>query len=342
MAALCRILNKPLGLLVDGAFSESPAFVTELTVPGPTPGTIARTTGPTGRAVSCRRWMLYSSWVIRASEPAAINPAGLRDRLAAITEAAGRVALAWYRPGAQTSAAISMKPGNSPVSEADHAVDDFLRRELSGLSDMPGDVVWFSEESALTGESGAATPRLFWLVDPIDGTRAFLRGDPEWAISIALIEDHRPVLAALHGPALGETLIAAQSQGAYRAGSRLAQARRAQPDRLRVLAPKPLFDACCGSVPGVERLPQVPSLALRLARVATGEADLALASRGSHGWDVAAADLILGEAGATFCDFQCRTLSYRPQPDSLGGLIAAPTRDMAALQQSLALPTEPG
>jgi myo-inositol-1(or 4)-monophosphatase len=286
--------------------------------------------------------MLYSGEVIRIPDPAAWTQAGMQDRLAAIAVAAGRVALTWFRPGARSTATTAMKPGNSPVSEADHAVDAYLKRALSDLAEVPGSIGWFSEESAAGADHAATTPRMFWLVDPIDGTRAFLSGDPHWAISIALIDGNRPVLAALHGPALGLTLAAARGDGAYLGGMRLGKARRAHPDRLRVVAPKPLFDASASGIAGVERLPPVPSLALRLAQVATGQADLAMASRGAHGWDVAAVDLILNEAGAALCEFSRQPLSYLPRADRLDGLLAAPECDLAALHQSLALPSEPG
>ncbi|MGH6851164.1 MAG: inositol monophosphatase family protein, partial [Methylocella sp.] len=123
---------------------------------------------------------------------------------------AGALALAYFRPGAATSAGISHKAGGSPVTEADYLVDRFLRQRLETLVPEAG---WLSEETADT--SARLTKNVVLVVDPIDGTRSFMRGQGSWAIAIALVEQGRPLIGVVHAPALGETYVAVRGAGAW-------------------------------------------------------------------------------------------------------------------------------
>ncbi len=106
---------------------------------------------------------------------------------------AGALALGFFRPGEKTSAAISHKDGGSPVTEADHLVDRFLKQRLEALLPEAG---WLSEE---TEDSAARlTKKLILVVDPIDGTRAFARGDSTWAVAVALVQEGRPLIGIVH------------------------------------------------------------------------------------------------------------------------------------------------
>jgi myo-inositol-1(or 4)-monophosphatase len=160
-----------------------------------------------------------------------------------------------------------------------------------------------------------------WIVDPIDGTRGFLAGLPDWTISIALAAAGRPVLAALYAPVTDDLFLAAAGGGATLNGSpiaattgrALAGARVAGPDRrLGRLAP-------LGIVPE----PKVHSLALRIARVASGTLDIALAGPNSHDWDLAAADLLVHEAGGALTTSGGETLVYNRPVPTHGALFAA-------------------
>src|SRR5690606_9305774 len=109
------------------------------------------------------------------------------------------------------------KTPGSPVCEADLEVDQFLRRELGLLLPAAG---WLSEETA--DNAGRLDRDLIWLVDPIDGTRDFIRGRSGWAVSVALISAGRPLIGVLAAPARGEFWIATAGQGSTRNGIRLA------------------------------------------------------------------------------------------------------------------------
>ncbi|MGA7384615.1 MAG: inositol monophosphatase family protein, partial [Methylocella sp.] len=134
---------------------------------------------------------------------------GLAASFVEAARGAGTLALAFFRPGASTSAKISHKAGGSPVTEADYLVDRFLKQRLEIL--VP-DAGWLSEETADT--STRLSKDVVLVVDPIDGTRSFMRGHGAWAIAIALVEQGRPLIGVVHAPALGEPDVAVWGAGA--------------------------------------------------------------------------------------------------------------------------------
>lgn len=244
-----------------------------------------------------------------------MTPGEAREALEQAARAAGRIALGYFREGRPTSAEVRWKNGSSPVSDADLAADETLRRLLALAWPEIG---WVSEESRPV-QAVAGAP--FFVVDPIDGTRAFIEGDPQWAVSLALVEGGRPVAGVVHAPALGLTF-AAHAGGGATVNGRPARCRPAE--RLRgalVGGPRFLLDRLAAEV-GVRAAPRTPSLALRLARVAEGALDAAIASEGSHDWDIAAADVILAEAGGLLLDRTGATLAY-PAPGLRRGALAS-------------------
>ncbi len=239
--------------------------------------------------------------------------------IAAFTRAAGDIALGFFEAGQQTSASIEYKAGNSPVTLADKRADDFLRQHLGALLPWAG---WLSEETA--DSSARLSAERVFIVDPIDGTRAFISGDPRWAVSVALVERGVPVMAVLHAPALGETFTAVRGHGAWLNNAMIRSSPRAKLAGGRIAGPKPFADRLHQHGLRFEPVPKIPSLALRFAEVAAGRLDAAFASTNSHEWDIAAADLILHEAGASLLDRDGAVLAYnRPSPQH-GMLFAAP------------------
>jgi myo-inositol-1(or 4)-monophosphatase len=249
--------------------------------------------------------------------------------LAAAVAAAAPIALGFFRADPR----VWLKAGNSPVSEADLAVDAFLKTRLL---DARPDYGWLSEETA--DDPARLTRSRVFVVDPIDGTRAFLAGKVEWAISAAVVEAGAPVAAALLQPATDTLIVATRGGGAYEAGVELRVSSRAALAGARVSGAKRLQDHPAFAALGMVSLPQIPSLALRFARVGQGELDLAFASPNAHDWDLAAADLIVREAGGAITDSTGAELVYNgavPRhpalaagPRRLGPAIAALMRDM--------------
>ncbi len=228
----------------------------------------------------------------------------------------------YFRSGAQTAAKLWYKGGSSPVTEADIALDTYLKEQLSELLPEAG---WLSEETV--DDPARLGRRYVWIVDPIDGTRAFASGHPDWAISIALVQDGKPVLGILHAPIHDCLYEARFGEGAWSNGVnlRLPEAETFS-GAARVAGPKPLVDQLERHIDPIERLPKVPSLALRLARVADGSIDIGLVSANAQDWDIAAADLILQEAGGRLTGLDGSIPVYnRPHP-SHAEMIAVASR----------------
>jgi myo-inositol-1(or 4)-monophosphatase len=214
--------------------------------------------------------------------------------------------------------------GDSPVTEADIASNDLLRAEL--LTKGEG---WLSEESENDPERLAA--RRVWVVDPIDGTRAYIAGRADWSISVALVEDGRPVAAALYAPVTDELFLAVAGGGATRNGASIQASAGDALDGARVGGPKRVLDRIALHGPAIVAMPRVHSLALRLARVAHDELDAAVAGGSGHDWDLAAADLLVHEAGGMLTSLDGQELIYnRPEPVH-GMLVAAGRGRHAAL-----------
>ncbi|HZH51522.1 MAG TPA: 3'(2'),5'-bisphosphate nucleotidase CysQ [Microvirga sp.] len=233
---------------------------------------------------------------------------------------AGAMALPFYRSGAKTAARLWYKDQTSPVTEADIALDGFLKEHLSGLLPEAG---WLSEETA--DNPARLDQRSVWIVDPIDGTRAFSTGHPDWSISIALVVEGRPVIGVVYAPIHDHLYEARLGGGAWRNGERL----RLSAEDLayaRVAGPKPLVDRFARGLGPIQHLPKVPSLALRLARVADGSIDVGLVSSDAHDWDIAAADLILHEAGALLTDFGGAVPVYNKPRPRHGEMLAVASR----------------
>lgn len=205
-------------------------------------------------------------------------------------------------------------PGH-PVCDVDIAVDAMLRERLTALAP---DAAWLSEETA-DDPVRLARDRV-WVVDPIDGTRDYLRGRGGWCVSVALVEAGTPVLAVLGAPIRGEMWVAEAGRGASRNGARLSASGREKLSGARVpidVLPKIDRDLVAVNKPN--------SIALRVAMVAAGEADLIATTRLGHEWDIAAAVLIAGEAGAAVSDARGKPLRFNTRrAEALGVIACAP------------------
>jgi len=240
-------------------------------------------------------------------------------RLEAVAREAGDIAMAYFRRGARTAAEISYKGGGSPVTEADFAVDRFLFEKMRGLAPGAG---WLSEETADSDDR--LSRDCLVIVDPIDGTHAFTRGDERWAVSIALIEGGRPVAGVVHAPAREETFTAARGRGAFLNGERLASATRSALAGALIIAPRPLHARLAALPQNVSIAPRTPSLALRLVDIAAGRHDLVISSPNARDWDIAAADIILREAGVALEEVDGGEITYNRSSSKRGMLVAAP------------------
>ncbi|MFY9693069.1 MAG: 3'(2'),5'-bisphosphate nucleotidase CysQ [Xanthobacteraceae bacterium] len=215
-------------------------------------------------------------------------------------------------------------PTESPVSEADIAVDDLLRAQLTAGNDG---VAWLSEESA--DDPARLAARYVWIVDPIDGTRAYIAGLPDWAVSAALVADGRPVVACLYAPVTDQFFAARTHAGATCNGVAIAATSGADLTGTRIAGPRALLERLGAVMPPFTAMPRLRSLALRLAQVAHGACDIAFAGGNSHDWDLAATDLLVHEAGGALTSITGEAVTYnRPVPRH--GMLVAAGRDRHA------------
>ena len=239
---------------------------------------------------------------------------------------AGAIAMRFFGANPQ----VWMKEGASPVSEADYAADTFLRETL--LAARPG-YGWLSEETA--DDRARLSARRTFVVDPIDGTRGFLQGLDTWCVSIAVVEGGRSIAGVLECPAKGETYFALPGTGAFLNDSPIAVA-RPQP-RMKIAGPKAMVDLLPqGWHQRLTRTAHIPSLAYRLAMVASGVLDATFVKPNAHDWDIAAADLILREAGGELVGEDGLSPSYGGETIRHGTLAAGSGELFMAMASAMA------
>ncbi|MGP3696945.1 3'(2'),5'-bisphosphate nucleotidase CysQ [Rhodobacter sp. NSM] len=238
--------------------------------------------------------------------------------LSEAARAAGPVALRYWKNAPR---AWEKDAGAGPVTEADLAVNDLLEKRLRGARPDYG---WLSEESADTAARQQAE-RVF-IVDPIDGTRAFMAGEDTFAHSLAVAERGRITAAAVYLPALDRLYTASITAPAMRDGQEIRASSRPDSQGATLLATRHMMgqDYWPGGVPDVKRSFRA-SLAFRLCLVAEGRHDGMLTLREAWEWDIAAGSLIAERAGALVTDRFNRPLSFNePQPQAAGVIAAAP------------------
>ena len=201
---------------------------------------------------------------------------------------------------------IEKKPDGSPVTSADLEVDAFLTGVLRRARPDYG---WLSEETADNPERLKAE-RVF-MVDPIDGTRAYIRGKPWFVVSLAVVEHGRPVAAAIYAPALDELYLATKGGGATLNGAPIGASARDELEGAAMLGDAKMFAHPAWREPWPPmRIDQRNAIAYRMALVAAGAFDAAVALSPKHEWDLAAGVLIAEEAGAAAVDHKGRPLVF--------------------------------
>ena len=233
----------------------------------------------------------------------------LLDAVAGVAADAGQLAMASFGGGYRQ---WEKEPGH-PVCEVDLAVDRMIRGRLATIDPEAG---WLSEETVDNAERLMKVRT--WVVDPIDGTRDYLRGRAGWAVSIALVEGGNVVLGVLDAPVRGERWAAAAGQGATCNGVALRAGGRTELPGARTPA-----DALPRADRDLALVHKPNSIALRIAMVAADEADLVASLRWGHEWDIAAAALIAQEAGAVVTDGFGAPLRYNSTKAEAFGCVAA-------------------
>ncbi len=243
----------------------------------------------------------------------------LLERDSAIAEAAvreaGTLAHAYFCAHANSWE----KEDSSPVSEADHAVDRLLNDRL--LAHRP-DYGWISEET--TDDLARLDCERVWIVDPIDGTGAFLKHRPHWVVSVALAIAGEPVFGFLFNPIRGEFFAAIRGRGATMNGQPISVGNREQLAGCRMLATASRLAPERWPHPWPEmEVVRFNSFAYQVALVASDRADATIAFARIHQWDLAAADVILSEAGGLMTTPDAAPIVYNTENLRFPGAVIA-------------------
>ncbi|MEZ2418157.1 3'(2'),5'-bisphosphate nucleotidase CysQ [Luteibacter sp. RCC_6_2] len=244
-----------------------------------------------------------------------VSPAAWLDPVCAIARQAAEAILAVYAQDFE----VICKDDDSPVTAADLAAQRVIEEGLHRLA--PG-VPVISEEALAAPWAERRTWRRYWLVDPLDGTREFVKRNGEFTVNIALIEDHRTVLGVVLVPVTGDLYAAARGEGAWRQASVDAPRERIRTRRadglLRVTGSR--SHAGGRSLTLLHRLGDhetfVLGSSLKFCVIARGDADIYLRLGATSEWDTAAAQCVLEEAGGAVLDLAGRPFRYNTR-DSL-------------------------
>jgi len=243
------------------------------------------------------------------------------DAFAGLVRATGEVTLRWFR---SPTLDIELKGDGTPVTAADRAAERFLREAIA--ADHPGDAVLGEEEDDTDGTTGRT-----WVIDPIDGTKAFTHGVPLYSTLVALDDEHGPLLAAIDLPALGEFVVAGRGLGCWSDGE---PARVSDHDHLdRALVCTSGFGTWSPEL--LARFHGAEDTLLRtwgdgygFALVATGRAEVMLDPIMAL-WDIAPMQPILEEAGGTLTDWQGNATIYSAEAIATNGKVLAEVLEIA-------------
>lgn len=256
-------------------------------------------------------------------------------QLCTIAEAAGARIMTVYQSDFQ----VVQKEDDSPLTAADRASHSTI---IEGLAELTPDIPVLSEEGAHAPFAERRQWRRYWLIDPLDGTREFIKRNGEFTVNIALIEDHRPVIGVVHAPALGTTYYGSLGGGASRTRAGVTEAIRTRPLQ------HPLTAVVSRSHRGdridalLARLPEHSTASvgssLKFCMVAEGAADLYPRFGPTSEWDTAAAQCVVEAAGGQVTKVDLSPLRYNTKesllnPDFL--VIGDPSYDWASLLEGL-------
>jgi myo-inositol-1(or 4)-monophosphatase len=257
------------------------------------------------------------------------------DVLIQAVRVAGGEALRMAADGFETV----QKADSSPVTSADLAVNHILQSRLRSAFPLDG---WLSEESP--DDPDRLQKSRVWVVDPIDGTKAFINGAPDFCISVALIEDGRPIVAAIFNPSV-DALYAATRGGGLYLNAKPVMPPAIHDDRQPVVAMSP-WEQDIGrfsSLDGMAHSRPIRSIAWVLALTAGGHIQGLATLELKNEWDVAAGTLFIQESGGEICDGNGRTLVFNQTTPRYQGMIATSASCPDALRQRLTLiPTRLG
>jgi len=261
----------------------------------------------------------------------------LEELLTGVLDVARAAGRAISRVYARNDLGVATKADQSPLTAADRAAHDVIAAGLACLA--PGIPLWSEESAGIDWSTRRHWPE-FWLVDPLDGTREFIKRNGEFTVNIALVRGHQSVLGVVHAPVLARDYYGYQNGGAFRSDA----CGPGKPIRVRSPAPSPVRVAGSRSHRGssldelLQRLGDHVLLSmgssLKFCLVAEGAADFYPRLGPTSEWDTAAAQAVVEAAGGAVTDLQGQPLCYNSRPEALNPFFVArgdPGRDWLAL-----------
>jgi myo-inositol-1(or 4)-monophosphatase len=214
---------------------------------------------------------------------------------------------------------VQSKGYDNPVTTADLAADRILRARLTTAFPDDG---WLSEE---THDDKARLERQrVWVVDPLDGTKEFIKGIPEFAVSVALVVAGQAMLGIVHNPSTGELFHALRGGGAYLNDKPIRVTRRTDMPGSHIPASRSEFGR--GEFDGLAvplKIVPTGSIAYKLGLVAAGRADATWSQGSKHEWDVCAGVLLVEEAGGRVTDLSCQPHRFNQPHPQVNGIVAS-------------------
>jgi len=213
--------------------------------------------------------------------------------------------------------AVHTKPDRSPVTTADLEVNRILHEQLS--AHFPDDG-WLSEESP--DDPARLNKTRVWIVDPIDGTKAYINGLPEYCISVALVEQGRPVVAAIFNPSTDEMFSARRGAGLHLNGKPVQTAGSQASSPVVMVTPRELRQGRWATILETARCRPMYSIAYALALVAVGRVQATITLEPESEWDLAASVLLIEESGGSMTDRAGHTFRFNQAVPRFHGVIA--------------------
>jgi histidinol phosphatase-like enzyme (inositol monophosphatase family) len=250
----------------------------------------------------------------------------LREAAEAVARVAGTVALAHYRAHRETALVVETKGDGSPVTIADREAEHAARQWLA--THFPDDGILGEEHGRLEGRSGRC-----WMIDPIDGTKSFVRGVPLWGTLVALVEGERVLAGAAYYPAVDELLVAAPGEGCWWNGRRAAVSAVGSLDAATVLItddrtfPTAAQSAAWRRLADGARITRGWGDCYGYLLVATGRAEV-MVDPIMNPWDAACFQPIITEAGGVFTDLTGRTTAFGGQVIATNAALAPAARSV--------------
>lgn len=247
--------------------------------------------------------------------------------LATALQTAGAAVRKVVAEGLQTT----YKTGDDPLTQADLAANRTLQEQLLGAFPEDG---WLSEETQDQPER--LHKQRVWVVDPIDGTRELVEGIPEYALSVALVVEHQPLLGGVYNPARDELFLGAVGQGVTYNGQPVQASHPLSHPPLVLASRSEVRRGEWQRFQSVIQVQAVGSIAYKLALVAAGRADATFSLGPKHEWDIAGGVALVLAAGGVVTDAQGQALRFNQMPPLLPGIVATTQEAAGVIWQLIA------